>query len=61
MDLFSFDPNIYLSFFLTLFRISLIVFMLPFFGGENIPLPAKAALCLVLAMGLWPHLSFSAD
>jgi flagellar biosynthesis protein FliR len=61
MDLFSFDPRIYLSFFLTLFRISLIVFMLPFFGGENIPLPAKAALCLVLALGLWPHLAFSAD
>lgn len=61
MDLFSFDPRIYLSFFLSLFRTSLVVFLLPFFGGENIPTTAKAALCLVLTLALWPHLSFSAD
>lgn len=61
MDLFSFDPNVILSFFLTLFRISLLVFLLPFFGGENAPVPVKAALCLVLALGLWPHLSFAAN
>ncbi len=61
MDLFTFDPNTILSFFLTLFRVSLLVFLLPFFGGQNIPVPVKAALCLVLSLGLWPHLSFAAD
>jgi flagellar biosynthesis protein FliR len=61
MDLFAFDPNVIFSFFLTLFRISLLVFLLPFFGGENAPVPVKAALCMVLALGLWPHLSFAAD
>jgi len=61
MDLFAFDPNAILSFFLTLFRISLLVFLLPFFGGQNVPVPVKAALCLVLSLGLWPHLSFAAD
>lgn len=61
MDLFAFDPNTIFSFLLTLFRISLLVFLLPFFGGENIPLPVKGSLCLVLALGLWPHLSFAAD
>lgn len=58
MDLFSFDPATTFSFFLTFFRISLVVFLLPFFGGEVVPVPVKAALCIVLAVGLWPHLSF---
>lgn len=61
MDLFAFDPNAILSFFLTLFRVSLLVFLLPFFGGESVPAPVKAALCLVLSLGIWPHLSFAAD
>lgn len=58
MDIFNFDPATTLSFLLTFFRISLVVFLLPFFGGEAIPAPVKASLCLVLAVGLWPHLSF---
>ncbi|WP_291323362.1 flagellar biosynthetic protein FliR [Desulfonatronospira sp.] len=60
MDLFIFNPETVLSFWLTFFRISLVVFLLPFFGGEGIPLPIKAALCIVLTLGLWPHLSFEA-
>ncbi|SBV90674.1 Flagellar biosynthetic protein fliR [uncultured delta proteobacterium] len=47
------------SFLLTLIRISLLVFMLPFYGGENIPSAVKGALCIMLAMAVWPHLAFS--
>lgn len=46
------------GFLLTLMRISLLVFLLPFYGGDNIPVTAKAALCIVLSLALWPHLSF---
>jgi len=59
MELFPFDPQHILSFLLTLVRISLIVFLLPFFGGSTLPKTVKAALCLVLTLGLWPALSFS--
>lgn len=58
MNLFGFNPNEIFSFYLTLFRISIVLFLLPFFGGESIPKPAKAALVLVLSLALWPHLSF---
>lgn len=46
------------SFLLSLIRISLLVFLLPFYGGENVPATAKAALCLVITLAVWPHLSF---
>jgi len=58
MELFGFNPGDVLSFLLTLFRISVILFLLPFFGGNSIPNMVKAALTLVLAMALWPKLSF---
>ncbi|MBG0778033.1 MAG: flagellar biosynthetic protein FliR [Desulfovibrionaceae bacterium] len=58
MGIFPIDPGNILSFFLTLFRISLIVFLLPFFGGDTVPRMVKAALCLVLALALFPRLSF---
>lgn len=58
MELFQLDPEIIFSFLLTLLRISLLVFLLPFFGGQGLPRMVKAALCLVLTLGLWPHLSF---
>lgn len=58
MDIFGFNPNDLLSYFLTLFRISVILFLLPFFGGRTIPNPVKGALLLVLSMALWPQLSF---
>lgn len=59
MDIFGFDMNAVFSFFLTLFRISVVLFLLPFFSGEFIPKMVKAAFCLVLAIAVWPHLSFS--
>ncbi len=58
MDIFHFDPNALMSFFLTMFRISVVLFLLPFFGGQSIPKQAKAALMLVLTMAVWPSLSF---
>jgi flagellar biosynthetic protein FliR len=58
MDLFNFDPTTVFSFLLTLFRVSLVLFTLPFFGGQFVPPTVKAALCLVLALALWPQLSF---
>ena len=59
MGLFDVSELTFFSFLLTLMRISLLVFLLPFFGGSGLPRVVKAALCLVLTLGLWPHLSFS--
>ena len=58
MELFNLSPATIFSFLLSFFRISLIVFLLPFFGGRSIPVAVKAALCVVLTLALWPHLSF---
>lgn len=58
MDIFAFNADSLMSFLLTLTRISLVVFLLPFFGGDYIPATVKAALTLVLAMAVWPQLSF---
>lgn len=61
MDFFQFDPNQLLSFFLTLFRVSIVLFMLPFFGGQSTPNMVKGAIVLILALALWPQLSFPAS
>ena len=61
MDIFAFNAVSFASFILTLMRVSLVVFLLPFYGGETIPTPVKGALCLVLTMALWPHLSFPGE
>lgn len=60
MDLFSFDPTVILTFLFAFMRISLILFLMPFFGGQTLPNMVKAALTLTLTLGLWdkiPHLS----
>lgn len=56
MDLFSLDPNVTLTFLFALMRVSLIVFLMPFFGGQTVPAPVKAAICLTLTIALWPRL-----
>ena len=56
MDLFSLDPNVFLTFLFALMRISLILFLMPFFGGQTLPATAKAALCLTLTLARWPRL-----
>jgi len=58
MDIFFFSPDAFMSFLLTLVRVSLVVFLLPFFGGQFVPNLVKAALAMVMTMALWPHLSF---
>ncbi len=58
MDLYHFDPATMFSFLLTLFRVSILLFVLPFFGGSNIPNSVKGAFCIIMALALWPHLSF---
>lgn len=61
MDLFHFDPNVTFSFVLTLMRISIVLFLLPFFGANLLPTPVKGALCLVLSLAVFPMLSFPAS
>jgi flagellar biosynthetic protein FliR len=58
MDLFHFDPATVFSFMLTLMRISVILFLLPFFGATLLPNLVKGALCMMLALALWPKLAF---
>jgi flagellar biosynthetic protein FliR len=60
MDIFHFDPNTVISFYLTLFRISVVLFIMPFFG-DTLPNVIKAALLLVLTLAVWPKLSFPAS
>ena len=59
MDIFNVDPAQFTSFLLTLIRISLVMFLLPFFGGDSIPKSVKVAICLVMTLALWPKLSFA--
>ncbi len=61
MDVFAFNAADLMSFLLTLVRVSLLVFMLPFYGGDSSPMQVKAALCLVLALALWPNIGFQGD
>ncbi|WP_027722199.1 flagellar biosynthetic protein FliR [Maridesulfovibrio zosterae] len=56
MNLFHFNPNDLMSFYLTLFRVSIVLFLLPFFGGQSIPNPVKAALTIVITIGIWPYI-----
>lgn len=57
MNIFAHDPSLLFNFLLTLMRISIVLFMLPIFNTNNIPIPVKAAISLVLTMALWPGLS----
>jgi flagellar biosynthesis protein FliR len=58
MSPFHFDPATTFSFMLTLMRVSMVLFVLPFFGATSLPNQVKGALCLVLALALWPKLAF---
>lgn len=57
MDLFAFDAAAMLGFLLTFMRVSLVLFLLPFFGAEAAPMQVKAALCIVFTLALWPHVA----
>lgn len=60
MDIFNFDPRTVISFYLTLFRISVVLFILPFFG-DTLPPLIKATLLIVITLAVWPQLSFPAE
>lgn len=49
-----------MSFLLTFMRVSILLFLLPFFGGETIPMQVKAALCLVFTIAIWPGTALQA-
>lgn len=57
MNVFAFDPSTVLSFLLTMTRISIVMFMLPVFNTNNIPVLVKAAITIVFTLGVWPHLA----
>ena len=40
-------------------RVSIVMFMLPVFSTNNIPIPVKAAVTIVFSLGVWPHLALS--
>jgi len=61
MELFNIQASHFYSFFLTFMRVSIVVFILPFFGAGNIPNPIKGAFCMVLSLAIWPRLSFPGD
>ncbi len=55
MDLFNLDMTAVLGFMLILMRVSVVMFMLPFFGGETHPPQVKFGLSVVISLVLWPH------
>lgn len=57
MDVFNYDPNTVLSLILTMMRVSIVMFMLPVFSTENIPMAVKGAITVVFTLGVWPHLA----
>lgn len=59
MNIFAYNPTDVLSFVLTMMRVSIVMFMLPIFDTNNIPILVKAAVTFVFTLGLWPHLSIS--
>ncbi len=61
MNLFSFDPSVFLSFLLVFVRVSLVMFLLPFIGGTGLPSMAKGALCIVMTLAIWPNVAFPPD
>jgi flagellar biosynthetic protein FliR len=56
MGLYNFAPELVLSLLLTLMRISIVLFMLPVFNTNSMPMQVKAAICMVLTLALWPYL-----
>lgn len=59
MNIFDYDPQTVFSLILTMMRVSIVMFMLPVFSTNNIPVVIKAAVTLVFTLGVWPHLALS--
>lgn len=56
MNIYNYDPATLLSLILTMMRISIVMFLLPVFSTNNIPVMVKAAITIVFTLGVWPHL-----
>ncbi len=54
MDFIRLDPAQFRIFLLVMIRVSVILFMIPFFGSRNWPLMAKVGLVLTLSFLLYP-------
>lgn len=59
MDIFNYNPTVVLSLILTMMRVSIIMFMLPIFSTNNIPVAVKGAATIVFTLAVWPHLALS--
>ncbi len=59
MDIFNFNAEEFLSFLLTLARISIVLFLFPIFDSRSVPRTVKGALCLLLSLALWPVVALS--
>lgn len=57
MNIFNYDPQTILSLMLTMMRVSIVMFMLPIFSTNNVPIAVKGAMTIVFTLGLWPHLA----
>ena len=57
MGIFDYDPSSILSLMLTMMRVSIVMFMLPIFSTNNVPIPVKEAMTIVFTLGIWPHLA----
>lgn len=54
MDLLGLSPEEFKSLVLILIRISIVLFLLPIFGGRMVPNPVKAGLALMITIVLFP-------
>ena len=61
MDVYNFNPDQVISLLLTLMRISIVLFMMPVFSTNSIPMQVKASICLLLTLALWPHMALSSS
>ncbi len=57
MNIFNLPVDAILSFILTVMRVSIVMFMLPIFSSERVPMQVKAMATLVITLGIWPQLS----
>ncbi len=55
MDIFNIPAVTILSFLLTFMRVSIVMFLFPVFSSERIPAQVKAAVCIVVTLGIWPQ------
>ena len=61
MNIFATDPSLLFNFLLTLMRISIVLFLMPIFNTNQIPMQIKAAISIVLTIALWPALSLPSE